>query len=234
MAVVTVARACLTVLLVAGGAARAVGAAADWFPVDAGDRWVYAHETRDENGGGRGRLDVHKWTTEETTIGSWSSPAGLVVERRVRVVDGTAPTGGWAKASRAFLIRGDCVYADVDWDRADRRLGEEFLKELDTFLSPDFCFPLAAHKMWGAPHGLPDWGVTRPEESKDWKVVGVRQRTFHVTSISSYPGAGVTRDVWFEKGVGVVRVQEVHHGTIGERRLRLLRFEPAARRTPPL
>jgi hypothetical protein len=200
MAVVTVARACLTVLLVAGGAARAVGAAADWFPVDAGDRWVYAHETRDENGGGRGRLDVHKWTTEETTIGSWSSPAGLVVERRVRVVDGTAPTGGWA----------------------------------DTFLSPDFCFPLAAHKMWGAPHGLPDWGVTRPEESKDWKVVGVRQRTFHVTSISSYPGAGVTRDVWFEKGVGVVRVQEVHHGTIGERRLRLLRFEPAARRTPPL
>jgi hypothetical protein len=56
-----------------------------------------------------------------------------------------------------------------------------------------------------------------------------QQKTFHITSISAYPGAGVTVDIWFEAGVGVVREDEIHHGTIGERRIRLLRFESAAR-----
>jgi hypothetical protein len=57
-----------------------------------------------------------------------------------------------------------------------------------------------------------------------------RQRTFHIAAISSYPGAGMTVDVWFEKGVGVVREEEIHHGTIDEVRTRLLRFEPVAQR----
>jgi hypothetical protein len=75
--------------------------------------------------------------------------------------------------------------------------------------------------------------VTRPEDAKDWQVVGItvrdKQETFHIRSISSYPGSGVTSDIWFEKGVGVVREEDIHHGTIGDSQTRLLRFEPAAK-----
>jgi hypothetical protein len=56
------------------------------------------------------------------------------------------------------------------------------------------------------------------------------QETFHVANISSYPGAGFTVDIWFAKGVGIVREDDIHHGTIGDVRTRLLRFEPARQR----
>ena len=81
--------------------------------------------------------------------------------------------------------------------------------------------------------------MTRPEDAKDWEVAGVKahtpsapdgQKTFHVTSISGYPGAGITVDIWFAKGVGVIREDAIHHGTLGEERIRLLRFEPAVPR----
>ena len=143
----------------------------------------------------------------------------------------------------AYLIRGDCVYAsygEVGWDPSTHQLTPDFRKGLGIgYVSPDFCFPFAVYKTWGAPHGLPDWRVIRPEEAKDWEVTGIKardpsapggQKTFHVTSISAYPGAGITVDIWFEKGVGVVREEEIHHGTIGEKRTRLLRLEPALRR----
>jgi len=95
------------------------------------------------------------------------------------------------------------------------------------------------HKKWGAPHGLPGWGVIRPEQAKDWEVAGISardssapsgQKTFHVTAISGYPGSGMTVDNWFAKGVGIVREEEIHHGTIGEYRRHLLRFEPGVPR----
>jgi hypothetical protein len=57
-----------------------------------------------------------------------------------------------------------------------------------------------------------------------------KQKTFHVTSIASYLGSGMTADIWFEKGVGIVREELIHHGTIGEDRTRLLHFEPASQR----
>jgi hypothetical protein len=138
---------------------------------------------------------------------------------------------------------GDCLYSEygeMGWDPSAHQLTPAFLKGLSVgYLAPDFCFPFIVHKKWGAPHGLPNWGVVRPEDAKDWEVVGInavdpsapdRQRTFHIAAISSYPGAGMTVDVWFEKGVGVVREEEIHHGTIDEVRTRLLRFEPVAQR----
>jgi hypothetical protein len=76
-------------------------------------------------------------------------------------------------------------------------------------------------------------------EAKDWQVAGTKmrdplapdkQKTFHITSISSYLGSGMTMDIWFEKGVGIVREEEFHHGTVGEDRTRLIRFEPASQR----
>jgi hypothetical protein len=145
--------------------------------------------------------------------------------------------------SPVYLIRGDCVYGnfgEADWDPSAHQLTASFREGLSVgYVSPDFCFPLTAHKKWGAPHGLPDWSVTRPEEAKDWEVVGIKVHdpsvpaegtTFHIGNISSYPGSGITVDTWFEKGVGVVREDEIHSGTIGEMRTRLLRFEPASQR----
>ncbi len=118
----------------------------------------------------------------------------------------------------AFLINGDCLYAEygeTGWDPLAHQVTSDFGKALTVgYVAPDFCFPLVEHKTWGAPNGLPHWGVTRPEEAKDWSVVGIKrhdpaapdqQNTFHVSNISSYPGSGMTVDMWLEKGVGVVR-----------------------------
>jgi hypothetical protein len=140
-------------------------------------------------------------------------------------------------ANPAYLISGDCLYAAVDWNPSAHQLTPYFLKWLGVGeFSPDFCFPLVVHKTWGAPN----WGGIRPaSEAKDWEVAGIKvgdpsapdkQNTFHITSVSSYLGSGMTADIWFAKGVGVVREEEIHHGTIGEERTRLLRFEPASQR----
>ena len=186
-------------------------AAVDWFPVHAGDTWIYRHETRDENGGGRAHLDIHRWQTEETVTGAWVVPEGTLVGRQVRVVEGSA--GYRVNPEPAVLIRGDCVYSsEVDWKAQEHQLTAAFREELAAgHLAPDFCFPLGKGKTWGAP------------TTKDWQVAGKKARTFHVVSISSYPGAGVTEEVWFERGVGIVREEEIHRGTIGEIRTWLVK-----------
>jgi hypothetical protein len=206
--------------------------AQSWYPLHTGDRWIYQYDTRDDIGEGRGHLDVHSWKTEETITGSWNTPEGLLVAKHVRVIEG-APRRGWrVDPAPAYLLRGECLYAHVRWDPSTHQLTPELREGLTTYESPDFCFPLTIHKTWGAPHGLPDWAVTRPEDAKDWKVVGIevreKRRLFHITSISAYPGAGITTEIWFEPGVGIVREDDIHHGTVGEVHTRLVRFEPAA------
>lgn len=205
---------------------------AGWLPVHIGDRWIYQHTTRDEDGRGRAHLSIHAWSTEETTVGSWTAAQGMIVTRQVHVMEGSPPDGWRVDRSQAYLIRGDCLFADeVGWNPLAHQLTADFSNALTASeISPDFCFPLTSHKTWGAPHGLPDWNVTRPEDAKDWEVSGINRQTFHITSISAYPGSGETVDIWFRKSVGVVREQEIHHGTIGEEDTRLVRFEPAAQR----
>jgi len=225
----------LALVFVWRGQAFAQGVVVEYFPIHVGDKWIYGHETRDDNGRGIAHLEIHQWKTEETTIGPWPVPEGMLVARQVRIIEGSPPPD-WVhpEQERGYLIRDNCLYADVSWNPATRQVAPDFLKGLGAYLSPDFCFPLVMHKTWGAPHGLPDWEVSRPEEAKDWRVVGIevrdKQETFHITSISSYPGSGMTVDIWFIKGVGIVREEEIHHGTIGEERTRLLRFESASPR----
>ena len=192
------------------------------------------------HGLGRKHLEVHTWITEETVSGSWTVPEGTLVGRQVRVIEGSP--GLRVDPSPAYLIRGDCVYAsfgETSWGPSSHQLTADFRNGLAVgYVSPDFCFPLTLQKKWGAPHGLPDWSVTRPEEAKDWEVVGsktddasahAKGPAFRIVNISSYPGAGVTVDIWFEKGVGVVRLDQIHHGTVGEVRMQLVRFESAAK-----
>lgn len=209
----------------------------EWFPVGSGTRWIYEHETRDDTGEGRAHLDIHRWKTKETITGSWPIPEGTLVGRRVRLVDGSPPAGYHVTGDFAYLIRGDCLYSsEVDWEPLNHHLTPAFSEELFAgHLAADFCFPLVVHKMWGAPHFM---NLRPPAAAKDWEVVGVKfrdpaapdkQNTFHVTSISHYLGSGMTADIWFEKGVGIIREEDIHHGTIGEDRTRLLRFNPAPR-----
>ena len=224
--------------LIAGSQAFAQNAVMDWLPIHAGDKWTYQHETRDATGEGPGRLEVHRWQTEETIIGSWTVPEGVLVGRQVRIVDGSPQVRG-VDPSPAFLIRGDCLYrlGTRDWEASAHQLTPDFLKWLKSGeIAADFCFPLAVHKSWGAPH----WGgIRRASEGTDWEVSGIKvrdssapdeQNTVHIASVSSYLGSGMTADIWFEKGVGVVREEEIHHGTIGEERTRLLRFQPVSDR----
>jgi len=212
--------------------AHAQSAVIDWFPVHEGDQWIYAHETRDDNGDGNAHLEIHRWKTDETAFATWAIAVGTLVEMRVRVAEGSPPPAPYrVEPNPAHLIRGDCLYMNVDWEPRDHQLNPAYREGvLAGQIAADFCFPLVAGKTWGAMH----WG--RAADGNDWQVVASRmhdplapgkQRTFHVTSISSYLGSGMTADIWFEKGVGIVREEETHHGTVGEERTRLLHFEPA-------
>jgi hypothetical protein len=219
---------CLALALIASGPAFTQDTAADWFPVHVGDRWIYEHETRDDTGGGPAHLEIHRWRTDKIITGSWTVPEGTLVGARVRVVEGLPPAGRRVDPDPAYLIRGDYLYMSyVDWNPARHQLTPEFRAHLFAgHLSADFCFPLVVGKTWGAPH----WGDWRPPaDAKDWRVrsLSAQRQTFHITSVSSYLGSGMTADTWFEKGVGVIREVEIHHGTIGEDRTRLIRFEPA-------
>jgi hypothetical protein len=144
------ARLYLALVFISGAEAYAQNAAATWFPVHVGDRWIYEYTTRDESGEGRALPDIHTWKTEETTIGSWSTPEGILVGRQVRVIEGSPPTGGLVNPNPAYLIRGDCLYTtEVNWDPSAHQLTPDFLKGLGLYLSPDFCFPLVMHKTLG-------------------------------------------------------------------------------------
>jgi hypothetical protein len=197
------------------GQAFGQSAVADWFPLRVGDRWIYAHETRDDAGAGKAHLEIHRWETEETIAGWWAVPEGTLVERQVRLREGSL--GYRLNTDPAYLIRGDCLYlTDVGWEPRDHQLTPAYREELLAgHIAPDLCFPLGKGKGWGA-----------TMYAKDWQVAGTHAGDeFHVTSVSPYLGSGMTADVWFQRRVGVVREEEIHHGTIGETRTRLLRFE---------
>ena len=193
----------------------AQAAVADWFPLHIGDTWEYDHETRDDSGHGPANPEIHLWRTEETIIGRWTIPEGTLIGSHLRVIKGTQPS--WWQLKPVVLIRGDCLYrlSARDWDSAAHQLTANFRHSLDVGeIAPDLCFPLAVSKAWGAPASKAD----------DWKVEDVNQNIFHIRSISSYLGSGMTGDLWFEKGVGIIREIEIHHGTLGEVRTRLVVF----------
>jgi hypothetical protein len=209
-----------------------------WFPIHVGDKWTYKHETRNDAGRGRAHPEIRRWKTEETTVGSESIPEGTLVVRRIRTLDPPPASAAKQEDQTAYLIRGDCLYMfrGVDWKHLGHQLTPALREDLLAgHIAADFCFPLAVGKTWGAPHWA-EWRV--PADAKDWRVAGIKardpsapdkQKMYHITAMSSYLGSGMTADLWFEKGVGIVREEEIHHGTIGEARMRLLRFEPASR-----
>jgi hypothetical protein len=211
--------------------ARAQEAVTEWFPLHPGDQWFYAHESRDNTGAGQAHPEIHQWRTKETVTGIWTIPEGTLVGKQVRVIEGSPRPGYRVDASPADLIRGNCAYTTyLDWDPIAHQLTAYYRQSLLAGeVAADFCFPLVVGKSWGAPHWA-DWRP--PADAQDWRIVAfdASQNAFHIASISSYLGSGMTADIWFEKAVGIIREDEIHHGTVGEERTRLLHFVPASPR----
>lgn len=201
-------RACLVfwtlcVPLPIAGAAQVL----DWFPLDVGNRWIYAHYSKS---GDPAKPAVLHWTTIETVLEHRQIAEGTVVVMGVEQ-RGTSD-GGWVaqRNQTNYLIRGDCVFAlHEGWDVVKLDLTAEYRKQLiDGAAAPDFCFPLEAGRQWG---NLQDWG---------WLVEGMAR--------ADSPGAlaGAYRlqcawnqgplHVWFKRGTGIVAESFSHSGTYEE------------------
>ena len=188
----------------------------NWFPIHRGDKWTYDHEDRNENGNGRAHPMIERWRTEQTVTGSWPIAEGTLIETRAQPV-GSVPPTVHIQPNPAYLIRNNCIYeSEVAWNPTTHQLTETFRQGLLAGeYAPDFCFPLTAGKTWGH------------EGTKDWKATVLRPGVFLIKSISYYPGSGQTVEVVFRKGVGILSQHGLHHGTYGEQRLQLVKFEPA-------
>jgi len=217
----------------------------EWFPLQMGSHWVYEHESKS---GDRNRPDIDRWITEETVTGRVTIPEGLAVLRdvkqrpnsneRITSVPVIAPNGQLryvqqpdhnrgiltARESEPYLVRGNCVYViGGGWDVQKQELRPEFrtyLSEGD--VSPDFCFPLQIGGAWGN-NDIP-WRVGPAREGVSAFLPAEYAGAIHI--FSSHFGSGGWKDVWFQKGVGVVAGHYIHNGTYDESSSRLLSFSP--------
>jgi hypothetical protein len=202
-----------------------------WFPLQLGNRWVYEYESKS---GDRNRPDVDRWTVEESITGWVTIPEGLVVLREVRqqadATDRTVrvigPNGqvlevqergynrGILTASdrEPYLVSGNCVYVIGDgWD--GQQLRPEYRRYLrEGAVSPDFCFPLHMGREWGN-NDIP-WRVQPALKNVGSFLPAEYAGAIHI--FSNHFGSGGWKDVWFEKGVGVVGEHYIHNGTYDE------------------
>jgi hypothetical protein len=189
-----------------------------WVPTHPGDTWIYQHESSPK---------VDRWRTEETVARSIAVPEGTIVVRRIRIVAGK-PSVAEPK-EKAWLIHGDCIYdlAPGDWDAVHPNQLSAAFTAMPPWAGGEhervFCFPLSQGKTWGKESGH-EWHVAEVTDQDPSSPD--KGKTFHV---SSQIGSGLTDDVWFERGVGIVREDDVHAGTSAESRSQLLLFEPAPR-----
>jgi hypothetical protein len=208
-----------------------------WFPLQVGSRWVYDHESKS---GDRNRPDVDRWTTEQTISGWVTVPEGLVVLREVKqlpspsdqstTVRAISPNGQLrsvqqpdynrslltARDREPYLVRRSCVYVIGDgWDGQQRRLRPQYLQFLiNGAVSPDFCFPLQAGREWGDLKTDIPWRVEPAREGIASFLPAEYANAIHI--FSSHFGSGGWKDVWFQKGVGVVAEHYIHNGTYDE------------------
>ncbi len=214
-------------ILAACAPALAQGVAADWFPMDVGNQWVYAHESRSAPAK---NPHVTRWQTVETITGKLAIPEGTVVLRSVEV-RGDTP-GGWLQTvfgESHFLIRNDCLYFlnSQAWNEQDRSLRPDYRTQLlagDD--EPEFCFPLSVGETFGknAPGWTPSRVVGRGRNYA-FAPASVSDKAFDVTM---HIGSGDETHLWFEKGVGITGMWHWHHGTYDEYRVRLVRFRRAS------
>lgn len=215
----------LVLTWICSGEAFAQDELRSWIPTRVGDTWIYQNESRDGATGGVANPKVDRWRTEETVVKLITVPEGTVVVRRMSILDGKPSVA--QPEEQAWLIHGDCLYdlAPADWDpRHPNQLSAAFSAKPPWAGGEHvrvFCFPLEPGKTWGKESGH-EWRVAEVNDQDPSSPD--KEKTFHVTS---YIGSGLTEDVWFERGVGIVRETDIHAGTYEEERTQLLYFEPA-------
>jgi hypothetical protein len=217
-----------------------------WFPLQVGSRWVYEHEWKS---GDRNRPDLDRWTVEETITARVTIPEGLVVVREVKqrasvtdknvTVKVITPNGqvrevqqpgynrgvATARDREPYLVRGNCMYLVTVpyWDGQKQELRPQYRKYLiDGAVSPDFCFPLLPGRAWGN-NDIPS-RVEPPRESLGSLLPAEYAGAIHI--FSDHFGSGGWKDVWFQKGVGVVGEHYIHNGTYDEYTKKLVSFMP--------
>jgi hypothetical protein len=216
-----------------------------WFPLRVGSHWVYEYEAKS---GDRNRPDVDRWTTEETITGWVTIPEGLVVLRELKpqgspdkkttTVRAIAPNGQvvyvqepdynrgvlTARDREPFLVHGDCIYVIAGgWDAQAQQLRPEYRKYLsEGTLSPDFCFALQMGRQWGN-NDIP-WRVEPARDGAGSFLPAEYAGSIHI--FSNHFGSGGWKDVWFQKGVGVVGEHYIHNGTYDEYTKKLASFSP--------
>jgi hypothetical protein len=100
-------------ILVLCAHAFAQGVAADWFPMDVGNQWVYARESR---GAAAKNPHIVHWQTVETITGLLTIPEGTVVLRRVEVKIAAA-NSATAPSSAATLTKVAVSWTDMPLTR---------------------------------------------------------------------------------------------------------------------
>jgi hypothetical protein len=194
-----------------------------WLPTRVGDTWVYQNESSPK---------MDRWRTEERVVRLIVVSEGTIVVRRVRVLDGNPPVA--EPKEQAWLMHGDCLYdlTSAEWDAGHPNQLSPAFTARPPWAGGEhervFCFPLSQGKTWGKESGQ-EWhaaDVTDQDASSPDK-----GKTFHVSSTGA---SGLAEDIWFERGVGIVREDAVHSGTNQagsheEKRAQLLLFEPAPR-----
>ncbi len=142
-----------------------------------------------------------RWKTEETIEKPLTVPEGTIVIRRIRTFDGKPPNS--EPKERAWLIHGDCLYdlTSADWDPRHRN-------ELSAKHAGGICFPLTE----GRVAGVTEHDPAALDKGKTYQV--------HSDTDSG--------DIWFERGVGIVKEDAVQNGE--QTHSQLLYFGPAQAR----
>lgn len=190
----------------------------DWFPLNVGNRWIYAHFSKS---GDPTKPTVHNWTTIETILEHRQIPEGTVVVMGVE--QRGMSDGGWIaqRNQTNYLIRDDCVYAlHEGWDMVTLDLTPDYRRQLSAgTAAPDFCFPLEAGRRWGNPQ---DWG---------WLVEGLVSADRPGALAGSYrlkcSWSQGPLYVWFKRGTGIVAESFSHSGTYEQYGRTLTEFIPA-------
>jgi hypothetical protein len=115
-----------------------------------------------------------------------------------------------------YLVRGNCVYVITQgWDTQTQQLRPNYKKYLiEGSVSPDFCFPLQMGQEWGSVKYDFPWRVEPSRGGVDAFLHREYPEATHI--FSDHFGSGGWKDVWFEKGVGVVGEHYIHNGTYDE------------------
>lgn len=210
----------------------------DWYPLQVGNKWIYAHEARY---GDVNKPEVDQWTREVTITGHVKLPEGLLILRSSKLLAGSknAPTN----QPHPYLIRGQYVHRAF-YDATKKALTPEsrqlILNGTDI---PEFYFPLEVGLLW-AEQKRENADAERQKAGAPvqtlahWFVTG---RGPHGTMVPGhmppeayslfYETIQTPLERWFQKGVGVLgeASQSSRNGYL-ETRMMLKKFIPASQK----